>query len=68
MVREIINTFKFHMLPELMGDPGTSRDFVTPDTFDISPKIPEFLTYNSGDCEKLEYSTKSTGVHGAIKN
>ena len=35
VVREIINTFKFHMLPELMGDPGTSRDFVTPDTFDI---------------------------------
>ena len=34
-IREIINTFKFHMLPELVGDTGTSRDFVTPDTFDI---------------------------------
>ncbi len=41
---------------------------VTADTFDISPKIPEFLSYNSNDCEKLEYSTKSTAVHGAIKN
>ena len=41
---------------------------VTPDTFDISPKIPEFLSYNSSDCEKLEYSTRSTAVHGAIKN
>tara|TARA_B100001989_G_scaffold169696_1_gene122374 strand:- start:27 stop:12893 length:12867 start_codon:yes stop_codon:yes gene_type:complete len=41
---------------------------VTPDTFDISPKIPEFLSYSSNDCEKLEYSTRSTAVHGAIKN
>ena len=41
---------------------------VTPDTFDISPKIPEFLSYDSSDCEKLEYSTRSTAVHGAIKN
>ena len=41
---------------------------VTADTFDISPKIPEFLSYNSSDCEKLEYSTRSTAVHGAIKN
>ena len=41
---------------------------VTADTFDISPKIPEFLSYNSSDCDKLEYSTKSKSVHGAIKN
>ena len=41
---------------------------VTADTFDISPKIPEFLSYSSSDCEKLEYSTKSTAVHGAIKD
>ena len=41
---------------------------VTADTFDISPKIPEFLSYTSSQCEKLEYSTKSTEVHGAIKN
>ena len=41
---------------------------VTADTFDISPKIPEFLTYTTSDCEKLEYSTKSTAVHGAIKD
>tara|TARA_B100000900_G_scaffold414696_1_gene442094 strand:+ start:2299 stop:15153 length:12855 start_codon:yes stop_codon:yes gene_type:complete len=41
---------------------------VTPDTFDISPEIPEFLSYNSSDCEKLEYSTKSTTVHGQIKD
>ena len=34
-IREIINRFKFHMLPELEGDPGTSRRFVTPDTFNI---------------------------------
>ena len=41
---------------------------VTPDTFDISPKIPEFLSYTSNQCDKLEYSTKSTSVHGAIKD
>ena len=34
-IREIINRFKFHMLPELEGDPGSSRRFVTPDTFNI---------------------------------
>ena len=41
---------------------------VTDDTFQFSPKIPEFLSYTINDCEKLEYSTKSTSVHGAIKN
>ena len=41
---------------------------VTDDTFDISPKIPEFLSYTTADCEKLEYSTKSTSVHGSIKD
>tara|TARA_R100001480_G_scaffold10362_1_gene18894 strand:+ start:4688 stop:17521 length:12834 start_codon:yes stop_codon:yes gene_type:complete len=40
---------------------------VTNDKFDISPKLPEFLTYFSSDCEKLEYSTKSKNVHGSIK-
>ena len=41
---------------------------VTDDTFDISPKIPEFLSYTVNDCDKLEYSTKSTSVHGEIKD
>ena len=36
MVREIINIFKFHMLPEVEGDQGKSRVFVTPDVFVIS--------------------------------
>ena len=40
---------------------------VTPETFNFSPKVPEFLTYNENDCEKLEYSTKSTKVKGPIK-
>ena len=40
---------------------------VTDDTFQISPQIPEFLSYTSSDCDKLEYSTKSTNVHGEIK-
>jgi len=40
---------------------------VTDNTFDFSPKIPEFLSYVPGQCEKLEYSTKSTSVHGSIK-
>ena len=34
-VHNIVRRFKFHMLPELEGDPGTSRRFVTPDTFNI---------------------------------
>ncbi len=34
-VRLIVNKFKYHMLPEVEGDPGSSRTFVTPDTFDI---------------------------------
>ena len=41
---------------------------VTADTFQFSPKIPEFSSYTIDDCEKLEYSTRSTSVHGAIKN
>ena len=40
---------------------------VQDDTFQLSPKIPEFLSYTVDDCDKLEYSTKSTAVHGAIK-
>ena len=41
---------------------------VTDDTFQFSPKIPEFLSYTNSDCDKLEYSTRSTNVHGPIKN
>ena len=41
---------------------------VTDDTFDISPRFPEFLSYTNSDCEKLEYSTKATTVQGSIKN
>ena len=40
---------------------------VTDDTFDISPKVPEFLSYTISDCEKLEYSTKSTKFMEQIK-
>ena len=41
---------------------------VTSSTFNISPLVPELLSYTSSDCEKLEYSTKSSNVHGAIKD
>ena len=41
---------------------------VTDDTFQFSPKIPEFLSYTTDDCDQLEYSTKSTNVHGSIKD
>ena len=41
---------------------------VTANTFDFSPRVPEFETYTSDECEKLEYSTKSTAVIGAIKD
>ena len=41
---------------------------VTDDKFDFSPLDPEFNTYLSSDCEKLEYSTRSSNVHGAIKD
>ena len=34
-VKSIVDKFKFHMLPKVEGDPGSSRTFVTPDTFDI---------------------------------
>tara|TARA_B100001057_G_scaffold298143_1_gene298356 strand:+ start:2300 stop:15613 length:13314 start_codon:yes stop_codon:yes gene_type:complete len=40
---------------------------ITSETFNFSPKLPEFLTYNDTDCEKIEYSTKSTNVKGGIK-
>ena len=40
---------------------------VTSETFNISPKVPEFLRYSQLECEKLEYSTKSKNVIGAIK-
>ena len=41
---------------------------VTNTTFKFSPLVPELNHYNSTDCEKLEYSTKSTNVEGAIKD
>ena len=41
---------------------------VTNDTFKISPLVPELTTYLDTDCEKLEYSTRSSNVHGAIKD
>ena len=40
---------------------------VTSETFNISPKVPEFLRYSQSDCDKLEYSTKSKNVIGTIK-
>ena len=40
---------------------------VTSETFNFSPKLPEFLTYNEEDCEKIEYSTSSKNVKGGIK-
>ena len=41
---------------------------VTNETFKISPLVPEFTTYLDTDCEKLEYSTRSKNVQGAIKD
>ena len=41
---------------------------VTNETFKFSPLVPELTTYLSTDCEKLEYSTRSSSVHGAIKD
>ena len=41
---------------------------VTSDTFNISPKVPEFFRYTENDCELLEYSTKSKTVVGTIKD
>ena len=40
---------------------------VTSETFNISPKVPEFLRYSETECDKLEYSTKSKNVVGKIK-
>ena len=40
---------------------------VTSETFNFSPKLPEFLEYQDTDCEKIEYSTKSKNVKGGIK-
>ena len=41
---------------------------VTSETFNFSPKVPEFLRYSEIDCEKLQYSTQSKNVHGEIKD
>ena len=41
---------------------------VQDDTFQFSPKTPEFLSYTNEQCDILEYSTKSTSVTGAIKD
>ena len=32
---------------------------VTDETFDFSPKVPEFLNYDETNCDVIEYSTKS---------
>ena len=49
-VHKIIETFKFHMLPEIQGDVTTSRTFVTPDVFDIK--------YMISDGKENEYINK----------
>ena len=41
---------------------------VTNETFKISPLVPELTTYLDTDCEKLEYTTRSVNVQGAIKD
>ena len=41
---------------------------VTDETFDFSPKVPEFLNYDETNCDIIEYSTKSKNVIGGIKN
>ena len=41
---------------------------VTSETFNFSPKVPEFLRYSENDCKKIEYSTQSKNVHGEIKD
>ena len=41
---------------------------VTNETFKFSPLVPELTTYLNTDCEKLEYSTRSTNVVGSIKD
>ena len=41
---------------------------VTSETFNISPLVPEFLSYLNTDCDNLEYSTRSPNVTGAIKD
>ena len=41
---------------------------VTNETFKISPLVPELTTYLDTDCEKLEYTTRSENVQGAIKD
>ena len=41
---------------------------VTSETFNISPKNPEFLRYDDFECDILEYSTKSKNVVGEIKD
>ena len=56
----------------LFIDSAYNGDFrisgVTSETFNISPKVPEFFRYADTDCEKLEYSTQSKNVHGEIKD
>ena len=49
-VYNIIRRFKFHMLPEIIGDVTTSRTFVTPDVFDIK--------YMMSDGKENEYINK----------
>ena len=41
---------------------------VTSETFDFSPLVPELNHYKSTECDKLEYSTRSTNVVGTIKD
>jgi hypothetical protein len=41
---------------------------ITDQSFDICiPRIPERLSYNSSDCDRLEYSTTSLSARGPIK-
>ena len=41
---------------------------ISSDTFNISPKSPELLSYDESDCEIIEYSTSSPNVNGEIND
>ena len=64
---EVKNYAEIRFIDSVYNDEYKIFD-VTNETFKISPLVPELTTYLDTDCEKLEYTTRSENVHGAIKD
>ena len=59
-IEEIVNTFRFHSMPEFAGGDGTGRTMIVPSTFDITYK-PNIHLHKIGECALESVNVKYGG-------